>query len=543
MEESKEQLSSGSLLSPKMSGRQSAAPISRASTAASASANTNRAQSASSLGSASARSSGGGKKKALPAAKKKKAKIVEDAAMVRKLVAHARLGEVEAIRHICAMEGEPRLDFDAGAGEALVAAAEAGQTDAISALLEYGANVNCLNGRPLQRACLSSQLLSAQLLLSHAADPTAQSSLTAFTPLMLACMADSYAQHSATDAPSAPSASASSSSAPLSLSLPAASTTASSSISSSSSLTAPSLLGVDIGASSASLTARSSSVGSSISILAQLHSPSHAAANTTANAAPIVPPNAASTSPGALPPAPSATATQSTQPGQAVTGSSHSSPRLSLLRLLLSYPSCCSSLSVAYSSQYCGPYNGWQALHFAADSGDVELVSALLQSGADVDGLTAQRDTALCIAAERGHVEVVQALVAAGAALTVRRRGLTAVEWSVYRGQAALVEWLVAHGARAQLDVRVSWMKGSLLEVLQSELSEALMDKLHLSLFRGEKRQRQRQQLRDELLVFHWHTDGSGADATKAAAVAAGKTSVKCFLPAAAIDTIVAYQY
>ena len=521
----KEQLGGGaSLLSPKTSGRLSAVAISRASTAASQSAasrsqaNTNRAQSASSAKSMSARS--GGKKESLAASKKKKkVRIVEDAAMVRRLVAHCRMGEVEALRHICSMEGEPRLDFEAGAGEAMVAAAECGQTEAISALIDFGANVNCLNGRPLQRACQASQLQTAQLLLSHAADPASQSTLTAFTPVMLCCKADPrYRQQR--EQQSANESTRPSSSLHLSLALPAAAASPAVS-SSSSSISQPSLLGSD-GALVASVTART--VGSSI--LAQLHSPSHAGQpnNSTSAAAP-------SSSPP--PPAPAIAATTATQP----TPSAPTSARLSLLRLLLSYPSCSSSLSATCSPHYCGPYNGWQALHFAADSGDVSLVSALLQSGCAVDGLTGQQDTALTIAAERGHVDVVQSLVAAGASLTVRRRGLTAVEWSVYRGQAALVEWLVAHGARAQLDVRVSWLKGSLLEVLQGELSEALLDKIHLSLFRGEKRQRQRHQLRDELLVFHWHTDGSGTEGKPAA------KNVKCFLPAAAIDSIVAYQY
>ena len=518
-EESKEQLSgAGSLLSPKASGRTSAVPISRASTAASPSnarsqADTNRAHSAGSASSATARSSRGKKDAAAASKKKKRARIVEDAAMVRRLVEHARAGQVEALRHICSMEGEPRLDFEAGAGEALVAAAEAGHTDAISALLEFGANVNCLSGRPLQRACLAEQLPAAQLLLSHAADPSAPAALTGFTPVMLCCMADSQYRQ-----PRQPAESASKSAPPSSLSLGLP-------LSAAAPPSAPSSLVAD-SATTASATARS--IGSSI--LAQLHSPTHTGplSATAAAAAPTPSQPAAATVPTASPPS-----------QLAVAAAVSASPRLALLRLLLSYPSCCSSLSASCSSHYCGPYNGWQALHFAADRGDVSLVSALLQCGAEVDGRTAQQDTSLAIAAERGHAAVVQSLVAAGASLAVRRRGLTAVEWSVYRGQAALVEWLVAHGARAQLDVRVSWLKGSLLEVLQGELSEALLDKLHLSLFRGEKRQRQRQQLRDELLVFHWHSD-SGTDPSKPAA---GKASVKCFLPAAAIDSIVAYQY
>ena len=421
----------------------------------------------------------------------------------------------------------------------MVAVAEAGQTDAISALLEFGANVNCLNGRPLQRACLAEQLHTAQLLLSHAADPTAQSTLTAFTPLMLCCMTDARYRPQRGQQPAHESA-PSSSTPNLSLALPAtaaaAATFAPSAVSSSSaSASQSSLLGTD-STSAASVSARS--VGSSI--LAQLHSPTQAQLSAAAAASLAGPSSSSPPPPSSSPAAAAAVPTTQLTQSAAAGSAAPSSGRLSLLRLLLSYPSCCSSLSVSCSPQYCGPYNGWQALHFAADSGDVSLVAALLQAGAEVDGRTAQQDTALTIAAERGHVEAVRSLVAAGASISVRRRGLTAVEWSVYRGQAALVEWLVAHGARAQLDVRVSWLKGSLLEVLKGELSEALLDKLHLSLYRGEKRQRQRQQLRDELLVFHWHTDGGTESASKPAV---GKANVKCFLPATAIDSIVAYQY
>ena len=60
--------------------------------------------------------------------------------------------------------------------------------------------------------------------------------------------------------------------------------------------------------------------------------------------------------------------------------------------------------------------DGWPALHFAAEAGNVRCVELLLESGADLES-TATEDgsTALHCAAWNGHLEVLKLLLEAGA--------------------------------------------------------------------------------------------------------------------------------
>jgi hypothetical protein len=305
--------------------------------------------------------------------------------------------------------------------------------------------VNCLSGRPLQRACFALQLPAASLLLSLGADPAAAATLTLFTPLMMACMQQ----------PQQP------------------------------------------------LPTPQPSTGSS---------------------------TAAST--GSSPPA--AQAASSASPA-AMTASR----RLPLVRLLLSYPSCCSAVDLHCSPLYCGPYCGWTALHFACDCGDWEVVSELLRCGADVEASTAQGDSALSIAAERGHSQCVRLLLAEAdrrPELSRTRRGLQAVDWAAHRGDAELLHFLIAAGATDSLQPQ-------LRAELQSALSETALDCLQLHGHRGAQLQRARQTLRDELLLCSWQTSepAAGGAATEEAAAKLGK-GVNAFFPSAAIDLIVEYE-
>ena len=257
-----------------------------------------------------------------------------------------------------------QLDFEATAGEALAAAAECGHVDAVSLLLDSGASVNGLSGRALQRACAANQLPTASLLLAHSADPTLASTLTAFTPLMSCCM----------NAP------------PASPSIP-------------SPLPPPIVIDANAALSPTFLSSRQVPPSAHPGPILALLSPSHASST---------PASAVSTSVTAASPVPPTH--RSPREAGEVAGPQGPS-RVPLMRLLLSFPSCESTVNAACSAVYCGPFNGWAALHFAADNDLVELCEELLARGADVDSKTGQGDTALAIAAERGHAAVVHALV------------------------------------------------------------------------------------------------------------------------------------
>jgi ankyrin repeat protein len=67
--------------------------------------------------------------------------------------------------------------------------------------------------------------------------------------------------------------------------------------------------------------------------------------------------------------------------------------------------------------------NGWTALMFAAQEGLVEVVSTLLDRGADVDHSGTSLETALTLAAANGHEAVVERLLHAGANVNLGPEG------------------------------------------------------------------------------------------------------------------------
>ena len=85
----------------------------------------------------------------------------------------------------------------------------------------------------------------------------------------------------------------------------------------------------------------------------------------------------------------------------------------------------------------------------------------------------------------------------------------------------------------------VQWFPGSdapLLDVLRSQMSEALLDSLHLALHRGSRTFVQRTAVRDVLLIFSWMT-------TVADEGPEGKRApVKAYFPSTAVELITAYQ-
>lgn len=96
-------------------------------------------------------------------------------------------------------------------------------------------------------------------------------------------------------------------------------------------------------------------------------------------------------------------------------------------------------------------YLGQSLLFYAAGNDHLEVVTALLDSGADVDlGWAALDTTPLMAAANKGHDEIVQILIAAGANIEhTNTMSLTALRLAAIGGHEKVVQALLAAGAKA----------------------------------------------------------------------------------------------
>ena len=92
--------------------------------------------------------------------------------------------------------------------------------------------------------------------------------------------------------------------------------------------------------------------------------------------------------------------------------------------------------------------DGYQAIHYAAFSGSTDVLSYLLEHGADKDAVAPNSYTPLMLAAREGHMEAAEALLLVHPELEhVGRNGETALSIAERRENTALVELLKSAGA------------------------------------------------------------------------------------------------
>ncbi len=86
---------------------------------------------------------------------------------------------------------------------------------------------------------------------------------------------------------------------------------------------------------------------------------------------------------------------------------------------------------------------GWTALHYAASSGNLEIIRHLLEQSAFIDAESPNRTTPLMMAARSGHRDAVALLLAEGADATLRNElGLAAADFARAQGHGGLAEQL-----------------------------------------------------------------------------------------------------
>ena len=89
----------------------------------------------------------------------------------------------------------------------------------------------------------------------------------------------------------------------------------------------------------------------------------------------------------------------------------------------------------------------------AAENGSTEVVSLLLDSGADVNwAATAKGGTPLCMAAQNGHVEVVRLLLGVGANFEQgTSSGWSPLFLAAWKGHVGVVNLLLEAGANKEV--------------------------------------------------------------------------------------------
>lgn len=86
-------------------------------------------------------------------------------------------------------------------------------------------------------------------------------------------------------------------------------------------------------------------------------------------------------------------------------------------------------------------------LHWAAESGNVELVKFLLSKGAAIDSKNSAKETPLIYAVARDHLDVAQFLVAKGADINVETQFGTPLSTALGFGKPEIAKFLVQKGA------------------------------------------------------------------------------------------------
>ena len=87
--------------------------------------------------------------------------------------------------------------------------------------------------------------------------------------------------------------------------------------------------------------------------------------------------------------------------------------------------------------------SGWSALHYAAASGDSEIVKVLVKQGADLDARSPNNTTPMMMAARGGFIYSVKVLSDAGADASLKNDiGMSAIDFARENGSTDIVDGL-----------------------------------------------------------------------------------------------------
>ncbi|ABR90500.1 Uncharacterized conserved protein [Janthinobacterium sp. Marseille] len=87
--------------------------------------------------------------------------------------------------------------------------------------------------------------------------------------------------------------------------------------------------------------------------------------------------------------------------------------------------------------------SGWTALHYAAASGDSEIVKILVKQGAELDAPSPNKTTPMMMAARGGFIYSVKVLSDAGADASLKNDvGMTAIDFARENGSTDIVDGL-----------------------------------------------------------------------------------------------------
>jgi ankyrin repeat protein len=99
--------------------------------------------------------------------------------------------------------------------------------------------------------------------------------------------------------------------------------------------------------------------------------------------------------------------------------------------------------------------NGWPMIVVAANHGRVDIVRAIIATGANLDASNDRGDTATIIAAYNNNLELVELLARSGANLDIRGNdGATALIWAVRKKHIEVVRTLLRYGANTNVFIK-----------------------------------------------------------------------------------------
>ena len=88
---------------------------------------------------------------------------------------------------------------------------------------------------------------------------------------------------------------------------------------------------------------------------------------------------------------------------------------------------------------------GWSPIHYAASTGQTEILQYLISKGANVDAKSPNETTPMMLASRHGYIQIVKILLNSGADFSIKnQQGMTAIDFASKANQKEIADGLIS---------------------------------------------------------------------------------------------------